>query len=172
MPEVRSELVERVRNEIASGTYDTPEKFDLALDAMIDEPSDGAARGQHITTDTRAGGVGPPPVFSRAGIENRGGWPPGGQSHRSLAISAAPMTPALSSRALATTSTVLAHLREGVDVHRGCDALDEGLADRLGQPAAQDDLLDAEQGGDAGEHGAEPPGGVVHDLVTSSSSWA
>jgi anti-sigma28 factor (negative regulator of flagellin synthesis) len=35
--EVRSELVERVRNEIASGTYDTPEKFDLALDAMIDE---------------------------------------------------------------------------------------------------------------------------------------
>jgi negative regulator of flagellin synthesis FlgM len=37
MPEVRSELVERVRNEIASGTYDTPEKFDLALDAMIDE---------------------------------------------------------------------------------------------------------------------------------------
>tara|TARA_Y100001933_G_scaffold223973_1_gene235929 strand:+ start:507 stop:788 length:282 start_codon:yes stop_codon:yes gene_type:complete len=37
MPEIRSDLVERVRNEIAQGTYDTPEKFELALDAMIDE---------------------------------------------------------------------------------------------------------------------------------------
>jgi negative regulator of flagellin synthesis FlgM len=37
MPEVRTELVERVRAEIANGTYDTPEKFDLAVDAMIDE---------------------------------------------------------------------------------------------------------------------------------------
>jgi negative regulator of flagellin synthesis FlgM len=37
MPEVRSELVERVRGEIAGGAYDTQEKFDLALDAMIDE---------------------------------------------------------------------------------------------------------------------------------------
>lgn len=37
MPEVRGELVDRVRAEIANGTYDTPEKFDLALDAMIDE---------------------------------------------------------------------------------------------------------------------------------------
>ena len=37
MPEVRSELVERIRGEIANGTYDTDEKFDLAIDAMIDE---------------------------------------------------------------------------------------------------------------------------------------
>lgn len=37
MPEIRTELVERIRGEIASGTYDTPEKFDLAVDAMIDE---------------------------------------------------------------------------------------------------------------------------------------
>jgi negative regulator of flagellin synthesis FlgM len=37
MPEVRTELVERVRGEIANGTYDTDEKFDLAVDAMIDE---------------------------------------------------------------------------------------------------------------------------------------
>lgn len=37
MPEVRTELVERVRGEIAKGTYDTPERFDLAVDAMIDE---------------------------------------------------------------------------------------------------------------------------------------
>lgn len=37
MPEVRSELVERVRGEIADGTYDTDEKFDLAVDALIDE---------------------------------------------------------------------------------------------------------------------------------------
>ena len=37
MPEVRTELVERVRAEIANGTYDTAEKLDLAIDAMIDE---------------------------------------------------------------------------------------------------------------------------------------
>jgi anti-sigma28 factor (negative regulator of flagellin synthesis) len=37
MPEIRAELVDRVRGEIARGTYDTPERFDLAVDAMIDE---------------------------------------------------------------------------------------------------------------------------------------
>ena len=37
MPEIRSDLVERVRAQISDGKYDTPEKFDLALDAMIDE---------------------------------------------------------------------------------------------------------------------------------------
>lgn len=37
MPEIRTELVERVRAEIADGVYDTPERFDLAVDAMIDE---------------------------------------------------------------------------------------------------------------------------------------
>lgn len=37
MPEIRSELVDRVRNEIANGSYDTPEKFELALDGLIDD---------------------------------------------------------------------------------------------------------------------------------------
>lgn len=37
MPEIRTELVDRVRNEIANGTYDTQEKFDLAVDTMINE---------------------------------------------------------------------------------------------------------------------------------------
>ena len=37
MPEVRSELIERVRGEIANGTYDTDERFDLAVDAMLGE---------------------------------------------------------------------------------------------------------------------------------------
>jgi len=37
MPEVRSELVNEVRAQIADGTYDTPEKMDLAIDSMIEE---------------------------------------------------------------------------------------------------------------------------------------
>lgn len=37
MPDIRSDLVARVREEIAKGEYDTPERFDLAVDAMIDE---------------------------------------------------------------------------------------------------------------------------------------
>lgn len=32
---IRTELVERVRREIAEGTYDTPEKFDKALDNLL-----------------------------------------------------------------------------------------------------------------------------------------
>ena len=32
---IRFELVARVRREIAAGTYDTPEKFDLALSRML-----------------------------------------------------------------------------------------------------------------------------------------
>ncbi len=32
---IRVELVERVRREIAEGTYDTPEKFELALDRLL-----------------------------------------------------------------------------------------------------------------------------------------
>jgi hypothetical protein len=32
----RAELVERVRREIAEGTYDTPEKWDLALSRLLD----------------------------------------------------------------------------------------------------------------------------------------
>ncbi len=34
-PAIRTELVERVRREIAEGTYDTPEKFALALDRLL-----------------------------------------------------------------------------------------------------------------------------------------
>lgn len=32
---LRPEVVERIRNEIESGEYDTPEKLDIALDRLI-----------------------------------------------------------------------------------------------------------------------------------------
>lgn len=32
---IRTELVERVRREIADGTYDTPEKWDIALERLF-----------------------------------------------------------------------------------------------------------------------------------------
>ncbi len=32
----RPDLVERVRREIAAGTYDTPEKWETALDRLLD----------------------------------------------------------------------------------------------------------------------------------------
>ena len=32
---IRTELVERVRQEIAAGTYDTPEKWEAALDCLL-----------------------------------------------------------------------------------------------------------------------------------------
>ncbi len=35
--DLRADLVARVRNEIATGTYETPEKLDVALDRLIDE---------------------------------------------------------------------------------------------------------------------------------------
>lgn len=35
--EIRADLVARVRNEIASGTYETAEKLDAALDKLLDE---------------------------------------------------------------------------------------------------------------------------------------
>ncbi len=35
--EVRADLVARVRNEIAAGTYETPEKLDAALDRILDQ---------------------------------------------------------------------------------------------------------------------------------------
>ena len=35
-PGIRIELVNRVRAEIAAGTYDTPEKWDAALDRLLD----------------------------------------------------------------------------------------------------------------------------------------
>ena len=34
---IRQDLVNRVRNEIAAGTYETPAKLDAALDRMLDE---------------------------------------------------------------------------------------------------------------------------------------
>jgi hypothetical protein len=36
-PDIRADLVRRVRAEIAAGTYDTPEKFAQALDRMVSE---------------------------------------------------------------------------------------------------------------------------------------
>ena len=35
-PSVRYELVARVRREIAAGTYDTPEKLEIALSRMME----------------------------------------------------------------------------------------------------------------------------------------
>lgn len=37
MPAVRQDLVEATRAEIASGTYDTPEKFDAALEELLND---------------------------------------------------------------------------------------------------------------------------------------
>jgi hypothetical protein len=33
---IRKDLVERVRKEIAAGTYETPEKWEAALDCLLD----------------------------------------------------------------------------------------------------------------------------------------
>ncbi|GIW81701.1 MAG: hypothetical protein KatS3mg105_3508 [Gemmatales bacterium] len=35
-PEIRVDLVERVRREIAEGTYETPEKWQIALDRLAE----------------------------------------------------------------------------------------------------------------------------------------
>jgi len=37
LPEVRADLVERVRGEIADGTYDTPERVDAAVERLMDD---------------------------------------------------------------------------------------------------------------------------------------
>jgi negative regulator of flagellin synthesis FlgM len=34
---VRQDLVDRIRAEIASGTYETPDKLDVAVDRLLDE---------------------------------------------------------------------------------------------------------------------------------------
>jgi len=34
---IRKDLIERVRQEIAQGTYDTPEKWEKALDRLLDD---------------------------------------------------------------------------------------------------------------------------------------
>ena len=39
LPEIRHERVEEVRRQIAAGTYETPEKMDVALDRLLDELS-------------------------------------------------------------------------------------------------------------------------------------
>lgn len=36
-PEIRADLVARIRAEIAAGTYETPEKLEIALDRLLDE---------------------------------------------------------------------------------------------------------------------------------------
>jgi hypothetical protein len=33
---IRTDLVQRIRREIAAGTYDTPEKWEVALDRLLD----------------------------------------------------------------------------------------------------------------------------------------
>jgi len=35
-PDIRADLVLRVRREIAAGTYDTPDKWEMALDQLFD----------------------------------------------------------------------------------------------------------------------------------------
>ncbi len=37
LPEIRHERVEEIRQQIASGVYETPEKLELALDRLLDE---------------------------------------------------------------------------------------------------------------------------------------
>ncbi|WP_309378614.1 flagellar biosynthesis anti-sigma factor FlgM [Paludisphaera borealis] len=37
LPEIRHEKVDEIRRQIAEGTYDTPERLELALDRMLSE---------------------------------------------------------------------------------------------------------------------------------------
>ena len=37
VPQIRQNLVDRIRGQIADGTYETPDKMDLALDRLLDE---------------------------------------------------------------------------------------------------------------------------------------
>lgn len=39
IPDIRHERVEEIRRQIAAGTYETPEKLELALDRLMDELS-------------------------------------------------------------------------------------------------------------------------------------
>jgi negative regulator of flagellin synthesis FlgM len=39
LPEIRHEKVEEIRRQIATGSYETPERLELALDRMMDELS-------------------------------------------------------------------------------------------------------------------------------------
>jgi len=37
LPDIRHDLVKRVKAEIAAGTYETPERIDAAIDRLMDE---------------------------------------------------------------------------------------------------------------------------------------
>jgi len=37
LPEIRHERVEEIRHQILAGTYETPEKLELAMDRLLDE---------------------------------------------------------------------------------------------------------------------------------------
>lgn len=37
LPDVRQDLVNRIRSQIAAGTYETPEKLGVAMDRLLDE---------------------------------------------------------------------------------------------------------------------------------------
>jgi negative regulator of flagellin synthesis FlgM len=37
LPEIRAEKVQTIREALAQGTYDTPDKLDLALERLLDE---------------------------------------------------------------------------------------------------------------------------------------
>ncbi len=37
IPEMRMERIEQIRAEIANGTYETPEKLDIAIERLLDE---------------------------------------------------------------------------------------------------------------------------------------
>ncbi|MCL2700836.1 MAG: flagellar biosynthesis anti-sigma factor FlgM [Phycisphaerae bacterium] len=37
LPDVRAELVERVKADIAAGTYETPDRIDVALERLMDD---------------------------------------------------------------------------------------------------------------------------------------
>jgi hypothetical protein len=39
-PEIRCDLVERIRREIAAGVYETPEKWALALERLLERLDD------------------------------------------------------------------------------------------------------------------------------------
>jgi negative regulator of flagellin synthesis FlgM len=37
LPEIRQDRVDAIRQQIAAGTYETPEKLEIALDRLLDE---------------------------------------------------------------------------------------------------------------------------------------
>ena len=37
LPEIRQERVEEIRRQIAAGAYETPEKFEVAVDRLLEE---------------------------------------------------------------------------------------------------------------------------------------